>query len=155
MKITKANKKDINQIINLLYQVHKVHSDARSDLFIPGEKKYTHEEVAKIIENANTPIYVYKENDEVIAYAFIIFKYEVSKSLVNNKIMFIDDFCVDEKHKHNGIGTKLFDYLKQLAKKENCFSINLIVYDFNTAAKNFYLKQEMNELKSYMELIVK
>ena len=155
MEITKANKKDINQIINLLYQVHKVHSDARNDLFIPGEKKYTHEEVSKIIENENTPIYVYKENDEVIAYAFIIFKYEVSKSLVNNKIMFIDDFCVDEKHKHNGIGTKLFNHLKQLAKKENCFSINLNVYDFNTAAKNFYLKQEMNELKSYMELIVK
>ena len=35
MEIKKAKESDIEQITKLLYQVHKIHSDKRSDLFIP------------------------------------------------------------------------------------------------------------------------
>lgn len=38
MNIRRAEEKDIPQIEELLYQVHKVHSDKRPDLFIPGSK---------------------------------------------------------------------------------------------------------------------
>ena len=41
MYIRKAEKKDIPQIEELLYQVAKVHADARPDLFRAGQKKYT------------------------------------------------------------------------------------------------------------------
>ena len=41
VNIRRAEEKDIPQIEELLYQVHKVHSDKRPDLFIPGSKKYT------------------------------------------------------------------------------------------------------------------
>ena len=69
--------------------------------------------------------------------------------------MYVDDFCVDEKHKHKGIGTILFNYIKDVAKQENCYNITLNVYSFNEAAKQFYIKQKMNELKTYMEYIIK
>lgn len=38
MNIRKAEKKDIPQIETLLYQVAKVHSDGRPDLFQAGKK---------------------------------------------------------------------------------------------------------------------
>ncbi len=38
MEIRRARTADIPQIIPLLYQVHKVHSDARPDLFRAGAK---------------------------------------------------------------------------------------------------------------------
>lgn len=38
MNIRRAKKEDIPQIEELLYQVHKVHSDGRPDLFKAGEK---------------------------------------------------------------------------------------------------------------------
>lgn len=38
VNIRRAEEKDIPQIEELLYQVHKVHSDKRPDLFIPGSK---------------------------------------------------------------------------------------------------------------------
>ena len=47
MNIRRAEEKDILQIEELLYQVHKVHSDKRPDLFIPGSKKYTTNELKK------------------------------------------------------------------------------------------------------------
>ena len=155
MKIVKATINDINQIEKLLYQVHKVHSDARPDLFIAGKKKYNKEELIKIINNENTPIFVYKKENIILGYAFVIYKIENSDSLVNIKTMYVDDFCVDENYKHQGIGTKLFDFLKDEAKKQNCYNITLNVYNFNKAAKAFYEKQQLKELKTYMELIVK
>ena len=39
--ICRAEEKDIPTINKLLYEVHKVHSDARPDIFKKGEKKYT------------------------------------------------------------------------------------------------------------------
>ena len=155
MKIIKATINDIEQIEKLLYQVHKVHSDARPDLFIAGKKKYNKEELVNIINNKNTPIFVYKDEDIILGYAFIIYKIENADSLVNIKTMYVDDFCVDENYKHQGIGTKLFDFLKIEAKKQNCYNITLNVYNFNKAAKAFYEKQQLQELKTYMELIVK
>ena len=155
MEIIKATTNDIDQIEKLLYQVHKVHSDARADLFIAGKKKYNKEELIKIINNENTPIFVYKKENIILGYAFIIYKIENADSLVKIKTMYVDDFCVDENYKHQGIGTKLFDFLKDEAKKQNCYNITLNVYSFNKAAKAFYEKQQLKELKTYMELIVK
>jgi len=45
LKIRHAAENDIPGISRLLYQVHKVHSDVRPDLFRPGGKKYTDDEL--------------------------------------------------------------------------------------------------------------
>ena len=70
MDIRKAVSKDIPQIEELLYQVHKIHSDKRPDIFKPGEKKYTTEELIKILDSSNTPVYVAVEDDKIYGYIF-------------------------------------------------------------------------------------
>ena len=40
MEIRLANLNDVDDILNLLLQVHKVHSDVRPDIFKPGQRKY-------------------------------------------------------------------------------------------------------------------
>ena len=67
-----ANEKDIEQINNLLFQVHKVHSDARPDLFKAGSKKYTNEELKEIINDNEKPIFVYEIDEKIEGYAFCI-----------------------------------------------------------------------------------
>ena len=42
LTICRAEEKDIPEIDKLLYEVHKVHSDARPDLFKKEKKKYPH-----------------------------------------------------------------------------------------------------------------
>jgi hypothetical protein len=42
--IRRAKFKDIPQLDKLLFEVHKIHSDIRPDLFTVGEKKYTDED---------------------------------------------------------------------------------------------------------------
>ena len=49
--IRRAEKKDIPALGRLLFQVHKVHSDVRPDLFKAGEKKYTEEDLVEILSD--------------------------------------------------------------------------------------------------------
>lgn len=61
--ICRAEEKDIPTINKLLYEVHKVHSDARPDIFKKGAKKYTDEELKRIIKNDDSPVFVAKQTE--------------------------------------------------------------------------------------------
>lgn len=74
LRIRPAEAKDLPDLDRLLYQVHKVHSDARPDLFKPGAKKYTGEELKKILADPNTPVFVAELDGQVKGYAFCIHK---------------------------------------------------------------------------------
>ena len=45
-------------IMNLLHQVNDVHAAGRPDLFIEGKTKYTEIELAEILRNPQTPVFV-------------------------------------------------------------------------------------------------
>ena len=96
MYIRKAEKKDIPQIETLLYQVAKVHSDGRPDLFQAGTKKYTSEELNELLEDYTRPIYVAEEERKILGYAYCIFQENQSKLLTHIKTLYIDDLCVLE-----------------------------------------------------------
>ena len=80
--IRPAQEKDIPSIDKLLYQVHKVHSDVRPDLFKPGGKKYSVPEIKEIIASPSTPVFVAEKNGRIAGYAFCI-----HKQFVNNNNM--------------------------------------------------------------------
>ena len=54
--IRRAVDADIPALDKLLYQVHKVHSDVRPDIFKAGAKKYTDEELKDILADDHTPV---------------------------------------------------------------------------------------------------
>ena len=69
--IRKAEKKDINKITELLHEVLELHAAIRPDIFVSGTTKYTESELAAIIENEKTPVFVAEGDDgEVKGYAF-------------------------------------------------------------------------------------
>ena len=52
----------------------------------------------------------------------------------------IVEFGVLEDYRGKGIGTQLLNEIKKLAKELNIKTINLLVWDFNQTALNFYKK---------------
>ena len=96
--IRRAAIKDIPVIDRLLFKVHKIHSDARPDLFKVGAKKYTDDELEKIIANDKTPVFVAESDGEVLGYAFCVHKQFVDdNNMTDIKTLYIDDLCVDDK----------------------------------------------------------
>lgn len=154
--IRTANENDINSLISLLYQVHKVHADGRPDIFIPGGIKYTKENIKEILKNEKTPIFVFEnEENAVLGYVFCEIKETKSDtSLVDRKTLYIDDLCVDENARGQRVGRALYDYVVNFAKSINANSITLNVWELNDGAKAFYEKCGLKPLKTVMEQIL-
>ncbi len=150
--IRRAEKKDIPRITDLLYQVYKVHSDKRPDLF--GEsgknaKKYTESELCEIIGDNERPIFTAEINGVVEGYAFCVFQRHSGYST-----LYIDDLCVDEKSRQNHIGTALYKYVLDFARENKCHNLTLNVWEGNDNAKKFYQKMGLSVQKTTMEQIL-
>ena len=70
MEIRRALKEDVNQLLDLLSQVLKIHAKLRPDIFVNGETKYHQDELLKMVDDTNNPIYVIGEGKKVYGYAF-------------------------------------------------------------------------------------
>lgn len=154
MQIRRATLTDIDGINKLLYEVHKVHSDKRPDLFKVGSKKYANEELAKIIVDDNRPIFVYVDNDDILGYAFCVFIKNNSNSLTDILTLYIDDLCVDENARGKKVGTSLYNYVLQFAKDAGCYNVTLNVWACNNSALKFYEKCGLSVQKIGMEKIL-
>lgn len=153
--IRKANKNDINGIVKLLFEVQKVHSDVRPDLFIAGERKYTNEELEDILLDNSKPIFVADINGAVVGYAFCIVSIPKSHTLQPIKSLYIDDLCVDKDYRGYHIGTELYNYVLEYAKGIGCYNVTLNVWTDNQNAVEFYNKIGLKVQKIGMEKILK
>ena len=153
--IRRAQKKDMQRINDLLYQVNMVHHIGRPDLFNIG-KKYTDEELVGIINDDMTPILVWTdENDVVQGYAFCQIKQFVDNNIMTDiKTCYIDDLCVEENCRGLHIGSQLYDAVCEYAKNIGCYNVTLNVWALNDSAQAFYEHCGLTVQKIGMEHIL-
>lgn len=153
--IRRARIQDIPTLDKLLFEVHKVHSDARPDLFKAGAKKYTDEELAAIIPDDNRPIFVAEAGGEVVGYAFCIHMQFVNdNNMTDVRTLYIDDLCVDENVRGLHIGRSLYDYVIDYARGHGYYNVTLNVWADNVSAVGFYEKIGLRVQKIGMEKIL-
>ena len=154
MNIRIASEKDIPKLNELLFQVHKIHADARPDIFITNSKKYNDDELKQLIQDHNkTSIFVAEADGVVVGYAFCQVIRESDNSRVQNTL-YIDDLCVDENLRGCHIGSDLLNFVVNYAKENNFYNITLNVWALNEKALKFYEKHGMHIQKYGMEKIV-
>jgi ribosomal protein S18 acetylase RimI-like enzyme len=155
MEIRRAVEADINDINTLLYQVNMVHHNGRPDLFKQGGRKYTDEELKSIIADDKRPIFVYSDGKNVLGYAFCVFQSHKGDNILTDiTSLYIDDLCVLENHRGEHIGTALYQYVKDFAKKSGCYNVTLNVWALNESAMKFYEKCGLKVQKIGMEEIL-
>ena len=156
MEIRRAEERDAARITELLYQVQKVHSDGRPDLFVAGAKKYGPAALGEILRDDNRPVFVaVDEEDLVLGYAFCMYEQTPpGGSMKPMKSLYIDDLCVDEAMRGRHIGRALYEHVVSEAKKSGCYHITLNVWSLNEKAQRFYEKCGLKPLKTVMEQVL-
>ena len=155
MNIRRAKYGDMPKINDLLCQVLNVHHEGRPDIFKSGAKKYTDDELKEIISDDTRPIFVAEIDNDVVGYAFCVFiRHENNNILTDIKTLYIDDLCVDASARRLGVGTALFDYVKDYAREIGCYNLTLNVWACNPGAMAFYEKLGMEMMKKEMETIL-
>ncbi len=155
VNIRRAELRDIPALDRLLYEVHRVHSDVRPDLFRAGAKKYTDAQLAVILQDEKTPVFVAEAAGTVVGYAFCIHKQFVNdNSMTDVKTLYIDDLCVDEAARGQHVGTQLYDYVLAFARRHGYYNVTLNVWADNENAVKFYGKIGLKIQKIGMEKIL-
>lgn len=153
MEIKEATKEDIEQIISLLQQVSELHYINRTDIFRRKSKNDIKEYTIEILENNEKKIIV--AIDEMLKiYGVLIFKVKEVKCHINlksSRILWIEEICVDEKCRKNGIGKMLMLEAENVAEKLNCKRIELNCWEFNETAIKFYEEIGMETQRRIME----
>ena len=152
--IRRAENKDIQGLINLLYQVDAVHNGIRPDLFKGNTSKYTEQELEDLLNDDSKPIFVY-DDGKILGHAFCqISEVKNHRLLQDAKTLYIDDICVDENSRGRHIGKALYEYVYNYAKSIGCHNITLNVWEGNDSAYNFYKQMGMQIQKTGMEVIL-
>lgn len=139
MKIRTAEKPDIPRLLELLEEIRRYHTDARPDVFRNDSTKYNAENLAAMLKNPAASMFVAEEKGEVLGYAMCQLKENAEHStLLPYKMLYLDDLCVDEKGRGQGVGGELLEYCKAYAKEQGCSRIELNVWEFPGSALNFY-----------------
>ena len=153
MDLRRATVKDVKELFDLLSTVQALHVNGRPDIFKAGATKYTHEQIASIVENENTPVFVLvDEKDTAVGYAFCSIQEETeTENLCAQKTLYIDDLCVKDTLRGQGYGKKIYDFVLEKAKVYGCNRLTLNVWHLNQSALRFYEKLGMSPLKTTME----
>jgi ribosomal protein S18 acetylase RimI-like enzyme len=142
IEVRPANDGDCGRIIELLAQIGEHHHNGRPDVFKSGISKYTLEELREILKNPEKPVFAAVNADGFLTgYVFCqLTKYKNHAVFDDFNSLYIDDFCVDEQFRNQGIGTLLFEKCKEFAEEHDCRFLDLNVWVFNESAVRFYEK---------------
>lgn len=154
--IRRAKEQDIPRIDDLLLQVLTVHHDIRPDLFKADCRKYNDREILALIEDDLRPVFVYEDDDGVVqGYAFCVLEQHPGNNILTDiKTLYIDDLCVDEGRRGEGIGRQLYEYVKQYAKDQGCYNLTLNMWEGNDDAIRFYRNLGLKPYKYGMETLL-
>ena len=154
--IDRAKGEDIPRILELLVQVNMVHHNGRPDLFKGPTTKYNADELKTLLADDQRPVFVYRDDSgRVLGYAFCILKEVRGDQLMQDiRTLYIDDLCVDENCRGQGVGSALYRHVLDYARQERCYNVTLNVWSLNAPAMAFYQKCGLKPQKVEMETIL-
>ena len=153
MDIRFASEGDISGMLSLLLQVGQVHHVIRPDIFPPATLKYDEAALGALLKDESRPVFVAVEGDFVAGYCFCQLRsYEGSGISTCRKELYIDDLCVDENRRGQGIATALYRHVLAYAKELGCGFVTLNVWCGNDSAMEFYEKMGLRPRHIMMEM---
>ncbi len=155
MEIRFAESRDIPGLIDLLQQVGEVHHRIRPDLFRSGAQKYDESALDALLKDPSRPIFAAFREGKMEGYAFCILQETRGDPvLMDRKVLYIDDLCVDETVRGSGVAKALYDRAVAYAREISCDAVTLNVWCGNDRAMGFYEKCGLKPQKIGMEYIL-
>ncbi len=155
MEIRFAKPEDTMGILRLLEQIGRLHYNLRPDMFQEHAQKYGASQVLARLANSGTPTFVAVEGEKVLGYSFCEIKvFSEHPVMADHKELFLEDLCVEENARGQGVGKALYDYVCRYARQQGCHNLTLHVWHDNARAVHFYEAMGMKPQRYVMETIL-
>lgn len=133
-----ATASDREAVNALAREVHAMHIAWRPDIYAMPEELYPQERFTEAVMARQ--LYVAKIGGAVAGYVLLKIREYDFPGHVYRKVMLVDEICVDELCRNQGIGKQMMQEVRALAKAFGCTDLQLGVYPQNDAAVSFYQK---------------
>jgi len=133
-----ARPEDRDMVNVLASEVHAMHITWRPDIYEMVEELYPEDRFLEAIRRRH--LYVARINGKVIGYAAIKSRAYDWPGVVRRKVMLVDEICVEESCRNQGIGQQMMQELRVLAKAFGYTDLQLSVDPHNDHAVGFYQK---------------
>lgn len=154
--VRRAAVSDIPAIEDLLLQVDLVHHRGRPDLFKGPAVKYDAAALSALLTDPAAVIFVcVDDTDSVVGHAFCELQNGAENAILHAvKSLYVDDICVDEAHRRQGVGSLLYAAVLAFARDKNCYHVTLNVWACNPGAEAFYRSLGMKTMKTTLETVL-
>ena len=133
-----AQVSDRDAINAMAKQVHAMHVQWRPDIYEMVEELYPMERFREAVKQRQ--LFVAKIGGLTAGYVAVKIRDYNWPGVVKRKVMFVDEICVEEFCRGQGIGKEMMDDVRALAAAFGCTDLQLSVYPQNDGAVTFYQK---------------
>lgn len=133
-----ARSTDREAVNAMARQVHAMHVAWRPDIYEMAEELYTEERFQTSVRERQ--LYVAKISGMTVGYVLLKIRSYDWPGVVKRKVMLIDEICVEESCRNQGIGKEMMEDVHALARAFGCSDLQLGVYPQNDGAVAFYQK---------------
>jgi GNAT superfamily N-acetyltransferase len=155
MVIRFAKEDELERINVLRKQVNDLHVEGKPDVFKPGFNEELQNYVYYIFKDPEQKIVVADKDGEICGFAILHHIYKPENPFMKVRdFLDIDEFCVDEKHRREGIATGMVEFIKNFAKEQGYHRLELNMWEFNQDALAFYEAAGFETFRRYMEMFI-
>ena len=155
MNIRIATENDLPRINELRRQVNDLHTAARPDMFKYGFPQEVQDYLYTMFQADDRHILVAEISRQIVAFACLAeIESPATPYRPARRYLEVDEVGVDESARRQGIGRKLFNEIRRIAKERGYTRIELNMWDFHENALKFYESIGFTTYRRYMEMIV-
>lgn len=152
MSVRFAKAEDLDRVNELRKQVNDLHSEALPAIFKKGFPEELRDYVFAIFGDPLKKILVCERDDAICGVAILNHITRPSTPFMHERdFLDIDEFCVDEACRRQGVASELIDFISDYAKSQGFDRIELNKWEFNSGALEFYEAAGFTTYRRYME----
>ena len=148
-----AIREDLPRVNELRKQVNDVHVSGRPDIFKPGFGQVLQDFLYEVFEDENKDVIVAERDSIICGFACVHYVDKPESPYMYGRQFYdVDEFCVDEAFRRQGVATELIDFIRQEARSKGFKKVELNMWEFNEDARAFYEAVGFTTYRRYMEM---
>lgn len=155
MSVRLAKENELERINELRRQVNQLHVKGRPETFKPGFPAELREYIRAVWNDPEQDIAVAEREGVICGFAVL---HHINRPqtpyMFERDYLDIDEFCVDERFRRQGVASEMIEFIKGFAKGKGYNRIELNMWEFNKDALAFYEAAGFETYRRYMELYI-
>ncbi len=154
-EIRLARENELERVNELRMQVNALHVAGKPDVFKPGFPAELRDYIYAIRKDPEQYTAVAEQDGYICGFAVLHHINRPENPFMKERdFLDIDEFCVDEAYRRQGIATAMVEYIRDFAKGKGFHRIELNMWEFNQDALAFYEAAGFQTFRRYMEMFV-